>query len=168
MRLSPAPNRACDFHRTRLSVLAPLTRFGPFPCKAKALTYGKTPLKRFPTGVLVYLGRLESVAFLADLHPVKAITAWRSATTPPPSSVLHAGILASRCRVKQFESSPVPRGRVRATRSLPALRRVSGGRTLTEVETVRHTYTITVWSSVSAAFTCWDLRRFKRRFLSSA
>ena len=145
-----------------------MTRFGPFPCKAKALTYGKTPLKRFPAGVLVYLGRLESVAFLADLHLVQAITAWYLITTPPPPSVLHAGILASRSRVKQFQSSPVPHGRVRATRSLPALRRVSGGRTRTEVETVRHTYTITVWSSVSAAFTCLDLRRFNRRFLSSA
>ncbi len=36
-------------------------------------------------------------------------------------------------RVKQFQSSPVPRGRVRATRSLPAIRRVSRGRTLTDV-----------------------------------
>ena len=43
-------------------------------------------------------------------------------------------------RVKQFQSSPVPRGRVRATRSLPALRRVSRERTLTEVEAVRHTH----------------------------
>jgi len=36
-------------------------------------------------------------------------------------------------RVKQLQSSPVPRGRVRATRSLPARRRMSRGRTLTDV-----------------------------------
>jgi len=41
-------------------------------------------------------------------------------------------------RVKQFQSSPVPRGHVRATRSLPAIRRVYHGRTLTDVEAVRH------------------------------
>jgi len=83
---------------------------------------------------------LPSVAFLADLHLVQTITVWHLITTPPPPSFLHAGILASRCRVKQFQSSPVPYGRVRATLSLPALRRVSRGRTLTEVETVRHTH----------------------------
>ncbi len=62
-------------------------------------------------------GLLPSVTLLADLHLVQAITAWRSATTPPPSSVLHAGMLASRCRVKQYQSSPVPRARVLAARS---------------------------------------------------
>jgi hypothetical protein len=83
---------------------------------------------------------LPSVAHLSDLHLVQAIPVWYLITTPPPPSVLHAGILASRSRVKQFQSSPVPRGRVLATLSLPALRRVSRGRTLTEVETVRHTH----------------------------
>ena len=84
-----------------------MTRFGPFPCKAKALTYSETPLKRFPAGVLVYLGLLESVAFLADLHLVQAITAWYLITTPPPPSVLHAGILASLAgqAVSEFPSS---------------------------------------------------------------
>ncbi len=38
---------------------------------------------------------LPSVAFLADLHPVQAITAWHLITAPPPPSLLHAGILAS-------------------------------------------------------------------------
>ncbi len=60
---------------------------------------------------------LPSVAFLADLHPVQTIMAWYLITAPPPPSLLHAGILASRYRVKQFESSPVPHGRVLATRS---------------------------------------------------
>ncbi len=40
-------------------------------------------------------GLLPSVAFLADLHPVQAITAWYLITMPPPPSVLHAGIFAS-------------------------------------------------------------------------
>jgi hypothetical protein len=87
-----------------------------------------------------FSGLLWSVAFLAVLRRVHPITGWHLATTLPPPSVLHAGILASRSRVKQFQSSPVPRGRVLATLSLPALRRVSRGRTLTEVETVRHTH----------------------------
>jgi len=115
-----------------------------------------------------FSGLLWSVAFLAVLRRVHPITGWHLVTQLPPPSVLHAGILASRWRVKQFQSSPVPCGRVLATLSLPALRRVSGGRTLTEVETVRHTHTVTVWSSVSAAFTCLDLRRVNHRFLSSA
>ena len=37
---------------------------------------------------------LPSVAFLADLHPVQAITAWYLITMPPPPSVPRAGILA--------------------------------------------------------------------------
>jgi len=61
---------------------------------------------------------------LADLRLVHAITAWRLATTLPPPSVPHAGILAPRFRVKRYQSSPVPGGRVVAIRSLPALRRV--------------------------------------------
>ena len=40
-------------------------------------------------------GLLPSVAFLADLHPAQAITAWYLITMPPPPSVLHAGMFAS-------------------------------------------------------------------------
>ncbi len=75
---------------------------------------------------------LPSVAFLAVLRRVQPITGWPLATMLPPPSVLHAGIFASPW-AKQYQSSPVPRGRVRATRSLPAIRRVSRGRTLTDV-----------------------------------
>jgi len=78
-------------------------------------------------------GLLPSVAFLAFLHPVRSITARHLVTTSPPPSVLHAGILASRCRVKQLQSSPVPCECVSATRSSPAIRRVSDGRTLLDV-----------------------------------
>ena len=44
---------------------------------------------------------------LADLHPVPAITAWRSVTTPPPSSVPRAGMRAplSGEAVSEFPSS---------------------------------------------------------------
>ena len=45
-------------------------------------------------GVLVCKGLLRSVAFLADLHPVSAITAEHSATTLPPPSLPRAGIFA--------------------------------------------------------------------------
>ena len=38
-------------------------------------------------------------------------------TTPPPSSVPRAGILAPRCRVKRYQSSPIPHGSVLAIRS---------------------------------------------------
>lgn len=38
---------------------------------------------------------LPSAAFLADLRRVQPITDWPLATTPPPPSVLHAGIFAS-------------------------------------------------------------------------
>ena len=38
---------------------------------------------------------LPSVAHLSDLHLVQAITVWYLMTTPPPPSVLHAGIFAS-------------------------------------------------------------------------
>jgi len=61
-------------------------------------------------------GLLPSVTLLADLHLVQAITAWRWITMPPPPSFLHAGI-SHPLRVKQFQSSPVPRERVLAARS---------------------------------------------------
>ncbi len=176
MRLSPHPNGAGHFRGTPLSVLTPMTYVRPRSDLAHE--HGTTRRRRSPAVpenkafLLVALsdfsGLLWSVAFLAVLRRVHPITGWHLVTQLPPPSVLHAGILASRWRVKQFQSSPVPCGRVLATLSLPALRRVSGGRTLTEVETVRHTHTVTVWSSVSAAFTCLDLRRFSHRFLSEA
>jgi len=45
---------------------------------------------------------------LADLHPVRPMTGRPLATTPPPPSLPHAGILASPRGVKRCESSPVP------------------------------------------------------------
>ena len=50
---------------------------------------------------------LWSEAFLADLHPVRAITARLSITTLPPPSVLRAGIFAplSGEAVSEFLSS---------------------------------------------------------------
>ncbi len=66
------------------------------------------------------MGRLPPAAFrsasvsmrfswltLADLHPVRAITARRLATTPPPSSATRAGIFAPRRGkvVAEFPSS---------------------------------------------------------------
>jgi hypothetical protein len=53
---------------------------------------------------------------LADLHHVLAITAWRSVTTPPPSSVPRAGILAP-LSGEAISESPVPCERVVAIRS---------------------------------------------------
>jgi hypothetical protein len=52
-------------------------------------------------------GLLPSVAFLADLHLVRSITERHLITTPPPPSVLHAGIFASRSgqAVAEFLSS---------------------------------------------------------------
>ena len=60
---------------------------------------------------------MSRLLFLADLRLVHPITGWHLATTPPPPSVLHAGILASRFRVKQCQSSSVPHERVPAIRS---------------------------------------------------
>jgi hypothetical protein len=113
---------------------------------------------------------LDASTFLADLHPVCAITAQHLATTPPPPSVLHAGILASHCWVKQLQSSPIPRGYVLAVLSMPALRRVCLWYTSQWVEATKPLrdnplpnetrlgqHTITFWSSVSAAFTCLGL-----------
>ena len=45
---------------------------------------------------------------LADLHPVQGITLWPLATTLPPPSFPHAGIVASCCQAKWSRSSPVP------------------------------------------------------------
>ena len=45
---------------------------------------------------------------LADLHHVQAITAWHWATTPPPSPVPRAGILAPRCRARRCQGSLLP------------------------------------------------------------
>jgi hypothetical protein len=50
-------------------------------------------------GVLVGKGLRRSVALLADLQPVSAITAEHSATTLPPPSLPRAGIFAPPCRV---------------------------------------------------------------------
>jgi len=49
----------------------------------------------------------QTCAFLADLHPVQAITVWLLITTPPPPSVLHFDILASLSgkAVAEFPSS---------------------------------------------------------------
>jgi len=52
---------------------------------------------------------LPSVAHLSDLHLVQAITVWYLMTTPPPPSVLHAGILASHLGSSSFR---VPQFRV--------------------------------------------------------
>jgi hypothetical protein len=85
-------------------------------------------------------GLLPSVAHLSDLHPVQTMTVWFLIDSA--ASARHACTLAfSRpLWVKQWKTSPVPCGGVLATLSLPALRRLSGGRTLTEVETVRHSH----------------------------
>ena len=63
---------------------------------------------RLPADVLGSLSLLESVAFLADLHRVRAITARHLITTLPPPSVLRAGIFAPRSSgqaVAEFPSS---------------------------------------------------------------
>jgi hypothetical protein len=54
-----------------------------------------------------FSGLLRSVTFLAVLRPVPPITGWSLATTPPPPSVLHAGIFASLSgqAVAEFPSS---------------------------------------------------------------
>ena len=64
-----------------------------------------------------FSGLLWSEAFLADLHLVRTITARHSITTLPPPSVLHASIFASQTRVKQCQSSSVPRRKMKATGS---------------------------------------------------
>jgi hypothetical protein len=103
-------------------------------CSATFYGHGTTRCVRTPT----MLGNMNSLptmfsdlqvlldasTFLADLRPARAITARPLTTTPPPSSVLHAGILASHCWMKQLQSSPIPRGYVLAILSMPALRRV--------------------------------------------
>jgi len=66
---------------------------GPTRCvRSPAVPENKVLLLTAPSD----LGSLlPSVAFLADLHLVQAITAWHLITTPPPPSLLHAGMLAS-------------------------------------------------------------------------
>ena len=128
-----------------------------------------------------FTGLLISVAFLANLHRVRSITERHLATTSPPPSILHAGIFASRYRVRQFRSSPIPGRNVLATLSMPTIRRVVRGLLLSvrpdRSPTLREfssspkndePCTITFWSSASTDFTCHPLRRFKHRFLSSA
>ncbi len=90
-----------------------------------ALPGNKAPLL-FPS--FAFSGKSLSSRFrflsLADLHHVPALTAERWATTPPPPSLPHAGIFASPCGARWFESSPVPVRKLRVPRSMPALRRV--------------------------------------------
>lgn len=42
-----------------------------------------------------YQGQLDAGAFLADLPCVRAVTVWPLITTPPPPSILHAGMFVS-------------------------------------------------------------------------
>ena len=110
-------HRACHFHSTRLSVLAPLMDVQPRSdlahehgttrrARSPALPENKALLLTAPSD----LGSLlPSVAYLSDLHLVQAITVWHSITTPPPPSVLHAGILASHLGSSSFR---VPQFRV--------------------------------------------------------
>jgi hypothetical protein len=83
--------------------------------RSLVLQVDHTPL--VPTGVLVCLGLHESVTFLADLRPVHAITAWL--LTDLAASDRHACTLAfSRpSRVKQYQSSSVPKRKLSATGS---------------------------------------------------
>ena len=67
-------------------------------------------------GVFRSQSLFEAIAFLADLHLVRAITARHLIPTLPPPSVLHAGIFAPYDEVQQLQSSPVPLGSVLATR----------------------------------------------------
>jgi hypothetical protein len=73
---------------------------------------------RFPGGPSPCPGHY-SLAF--DYYAASALCPARWHARVPPE------------RAKQFQSSPVPRERVGATRSSPAIRRVSGGRTLIDV-----------------------------------
>ena len=100
---SPHPNAAGHFRGTPLSILIPVT--GVQPRSDLAHEHGTTRCRRSPAmpGNKAFLllalsdfsGLLQSVTFLADLHLVPVITTRPLITTPPPPSLLHAGMLAS-------------------------------------------------------------------------
>ena len=108
-------HRTCDFHRIRLSVLAPVMDVQPPSdlahehdttrhVRSPAVPENKALLLMAPSDLS---GLLPSVAFLANLPPVRFITKRRLGTTSPPPSVLHAGMLASLSgqAVSEFPSS---------------------------------------------------------------
>jgi len=112
-------------------------------------------------------GRLDAVAFLGDLHLVRAITARQLIDLA--ASARHACALAySRpCRVKQCQSSSVPKSKIRATGSCL----LYAGRPLEQLSSdvsAERTAVVPFWVRCVSHFTSWYLRRFRHRFLSSA
>ena len=112
-------------------------------------------------------GRLDAVAFLADLHRVRAITARHLIDLE--ASARHACALAfSRpCRFKQCQSSSVPKSKIRATGSCL----LYAGRPMEQLPSdvsAEGTAVVPFWVRCLSHFTSWYLRRFRHRFLSSA
>jgi hypothetical protein len=109
-------HRACHFHGTRLSVLAPLMDVQPHSDLAHE--HGTTRRARSPAlpenKALLLLalsdlgGLLPSVAHLSDLHPVQTITVWFLITTPPPPVTparWHSRVPLAGQAVSEFPSS---------------------------------------------------------------
>ena len=105
---------------------------------------------------------------LANLHRVSPITGERWATTLPPPSVPRAGILAPRCRARRCQSSLIPTEDVIASLSLPALRRMVCWNCPQREGSRQGKPSYRFGYGVSASFAILGLRRFRRRFLSSA
>jgi hypothetical protein len=76
-----------------------------FPCGTTVASRAK-PLSMPPVVTGAVLSSL--LLFLAVLHHVQAITAWRWATTPPVPSFPHAGIVASSDEARWYRTSQVP------------------------------------------------------------
>jgi hypothetical protein len=123
------------------------------------------PSSAFLTSSLVPLVKRLS---LANLRLVQPITDWRLATTLPPPSVPRAGMLAPRCRAKRCQSSLLPIEDVRASLSCLLYAGWCAGTVLTAGEVVEANHQYRFGYGVSASFAILGLRRFKRRFLSSA
>ena len=165
------------------------TAFPPFQTQHATFTalrfpgrprYSRRADSWLPTGRRTSRTSLPSSAFLpssvhsafqgrplADLHPVRAITARRLATTPPPPSLPHAGMLASPHGAKRCESSPVPNEEVLATRRCV----LSAGRTKEQSlgdDGAPRTTAVPFWFRCLSRFTCLDVRHVARFYCAEA
>ena len=127
-RHSAFRTRPYDLRSTRLSIslmsTAQPVAEGPPLCRRTRPSYSW----RFPISV-VYLSRwLSWQSFVLSIPLQDGL--WLLCCLRPLSCTL---AFSRPFRARQYQSSPVPRGRVRATRSLPVIRRVFRGRTLTDV-----------------------------------
>jgi len=98
---------------------------------------------------------------LAGLHLVRPMTGRPLATTPPPPSLPHAGMLASPRGAKRCESSPVPDEEVLATRSCVLSAGRSKEQSLGDDGTPRAA-AVPFWFGCFSRFTRLDLRHVAR------